>query len=189
VRRGTLGVMTASIIALAPFLSSAISVTFGRSFSVETASLVGLIVAFALAFHHHLLGYVNTAAGAFKRPLVINTAVFGAAAVAAPTLAPLFGLEGFVVANLVAHAAGLIAGAVVTAFALRLSFVNVALWPSATLLAAGGVAIWLQGVSTIPAAIIAAVLASLCLFAGLAPASTYSSLNVFRHLPHAARAR
>lgn len=189
VRRGTLGLMAGSLLASAPFLPWAVSVTFGQSFSLETASLVGLIVSFAIAFQHYLLGYVNTAAGAFKRPLVINLAVFGIAAIAAPTLSPFFGLDGFVIASVSANLAGLVAASIVTASAVRLSFANLILWPSATLLTAGGIAIWLQELSTLPAAIIGAVLASFCGFAALAPASTYSSLNLLRQRPDAARAR
>lgn len=189
VRRASLGLMAALLVASAPFLSWAISIAFGRSFSLEIASLVGLIVSFAFAFHHYLLGIVNTAAGAFKRPLVINGAVFATAAIAAPTLSSFFGLEGFVIASVSANFAGLVAGSVVTAVAVRRSFANLVLWPTATLLTAGGIAIWLQELPMVPAAIVGAVLASMCGFAALAPRSTYSSLNLFRHRPDAARAR
>jgi O-antigen/teichoic acid export membrane protein len=145
IRLGAVGAITALLVASAPFFAKAIQLTFGERFATKPAVLLAIIIAGGLAFSHNLLGYVATANGLFRIPLVINGAVTVVFFSAAPLLATQVGLTGFVIGSVTANVVGLMLAACLTRTLVFTRAGTLALWPVAAFAGSIGVALWLWG--------------------------------------------
>ena len=161
VRLGSIGAITTCLIVSAPFFAWAIGITFGQRFATRPTVLLAIIVAGALAFSHNLLGYVATANGMFRLPLLINSAVTVVFFSSAPVLGTQIGLGGFVAASVVANVVGLVIAAYLTKALVLTRAETLVLWPVCALAGAMGLALWLWWIPArfgIPISIAAAVI-------------------------------
>jgi O-antigen/teichoic acid export membrane protein len=145
VRIGSVGAITAGLMVSAPFFPWVIGETFGERFATRPAVLLAMIVAGGLAFNHNLLGYVATASGIFRIPLIINSAVTIVFLSAAPLLGRQVGLGGFVAGSVLANGVGLLVAARLTQTLVVARWDALVLWPIGAFAWTLGLALWLWG--------------------------------------------
>jgi O-antigen/teichoic acid export membrane protein len=145
VRLGAVGAITAALIVSAPFFPWAIGVTFGDRFATKPAVLFAIIVAGGLTFSYNLLGYVCTANGLFRIPVIINSSATLVFFSVAPILGAQVGLGGFVAGSVVSSVVGLVIAAYLTRTLVLTRAESLVLWPTGAFAGAMGLALWLWG--------------------------------------------